>query len=627
MPETETKKKKNTVDDDDLRCEIISRFDTCKEYFSEWNDEAEEDYEFALGDQWTEEERNKLKEQNRPCLTFNRIKPIINIVSGYQRENSARIKVSPEGGEDRVFSEIMDKCIGFIDRKAKLEYKLGYLFDDGLYCGKGFIEAVRTFDKDIVRGELKFILNGPFQILPDPNCMEYDLNEGAEYVFKVCKYTKSKLKSMFPKKANIIDDFSEDTDDIEINSGAGVLTEGDADDYGAKPNRATKVKRTRASIASGEEELDSDITFTYKEYWRAKEKTIFFLIDSSGLPVQFDSKELAEKYIVDNNLSERKIYERQKKQMWVAIMVCGHILEDDISPHEPHYSGYPFFRYMADWVPSCKNELLKVQGMTRSLKDPQRDKNKSRSQFLHILNTSANSGWKGDRNALSPEGWRQLKKMGSSPGIVVKQKPGTNLQEILPKSPPLGFLERERSADAEFKEISSINPDLMGIQEGTSSGKAISLRIKQAVLSLARMFSNYSYTKELLGLFILQMIPEVFDVERVKRVVGANYINSLKESGDQRFAEGLQDSHIEAFLQLVKDSRYDLEVSESSKTKTMRYEIFQQLLDLANTPQGQLLPLEFIIDYSDIQNADEIKEQIKNGREAQANANRQVPGK
>ena len=178
---------------DPLRREIIDRFKYASSHYSPWTTEAKEDYAFALGDQWTEEEREELKKQARPCLVFNRIRPLINLVSGYQRENASRIKVNPEGGEDRIFSEVMDRAIKFIDKTSHLNFKMGYWFDDGLYCGKGWLEAILTYDKDPIRGEIKFKQRSPYQILPDSDFLEYDLNEGARYCFKVVKLSKAEL--------------------------------------------------------------------------------------------------------------------------------------------------------------------------------------------------------------------------------------------------------------------------------------------------------------------------------------------------------------------------------------------------------------------------------------------------
>jgi hypothetical protein len=449
-----------TSKDKDLRRELLAHRKVVEKHYDKWDTVAKEDYKFALGDQWTEEERNLLKEQSRPCLTFNRIRPLINVVSGYQRENSARIKVNPEGGEDRIFSEVMDRGIKHVDKRSHLTFKFGYWFDDGLYCGKGWLEAIMTFDHDPIRGELRFKQRSPYQIKADPDNNEYDLNEGANYVFKFVRLSRSKIKELYPGKSALIGGFVRDNDSQGEN-GAFLedednmkAFEGDPqdDDYG----NDIMTQSFQKDLPQG-----SDGKFTVTEYWRPKKVTKYFVINrEDGQPDRFDTKEEAEKFAEDQGGG--RVIDRKVNQMWVASYCCGFILDDSISPFEPYYSGYPFFRFLADWAPNAPSEELRVQGMTRPLKDPQREKNKAKSQYLHITNTQANSGWIGDEDALTPKGWEKLEELGSKPGITVKKKAGKELREIQPKLPNQSHALREQQADEEFKQISNVNPDLFG---------------------------------------------------------------------------------------------------------------------------------------------------------------------
>jgi len=598
-------------DSNPLRGEIVDRFKYASEHFSPWTDEAKEDYQFALGDQWTEEERNILKDQARPCLTFNRIRPLINLVSGYQRENSSRIKVNPEGGEDRIFSEVMDRSIKFVDKVSHLTYKMGYWFDDGLYCGKGWLEAILTYDSDPIRGELKFKQRSPYQILSDPDFLEYDLNEGARYVFKVVRLSKGELLELYPKKKKIIENLLKDNTDDPTESVLGtVLQEGGDDDYGGKPNITTITK----DLADQDEsDFDEDEKFTVKEYWRTKMVDKYYAIEiESGEPRKFDTEEEAQAFITQQGTG--KVIERKVQEMHVSAYCAGWILqEDEISPFEPYYSGYPFFRFMADWAPNADSETLRVQGLTRGLKDPQKEKNKSKSQNLHILNTQANSGWIGDDDALTPEGQKKLEEMGSKPGLTVWKKKGSEIREILPKGPNAGMIQREEKADEEFKQIAGINPDLMGFQEGTTSGRAISLRIKQAVLSLVRLFANYRYSKEIIGKFILEMVPMLFDEKKMMKVLGPDYMR--KALDPEKYPEGLNEGHIAAFLTMVKDNKYDVFVAEADQNATIRYEIFQSLTELLKA--GAPIPIDLVIDYLDLPNSEEVKQKIKQQQQMQ----------
>lgn len=603
-PTTSTGTKKN---EETLRREIERNYKRCTRHYEDWDKVAKEDYKFALGDQWSKEALAELEKQGRPALTFNRIRPIINIVSGYQRENSARIKVNPEGGEDRIFSEVMDRTIKAVDKWSHFTHKAGYWFDDGCYCGKGWLEAIIEYNKDPIRGEIKFKQRSPYQIKVDPEFNEYDLNEGCGYVFKIVRLTKDRLKELYPDKKSLIDGFVRDNDD-RVENGAGLLNdEGEPvdDNYGTDTEKRNYQKTTV-------DEETEDGKFTVKEYWRPRAMKKYFVINKEdGEPERFDTKDEAEAFVGQQDFG--KVIERTVPEMWVAAYSCGFVLQDEKSPFESYYSGYPFFRFLADWAPNAEDEVLRIQGLTRPLKDPQREKNKSKSQYLHMVNTQANSGWIGDEDALTPAGWSALEKMGSSPGITIRKKKGYELREILPKGPNQAHLIREEKAEQEFKEISNVNPDLMGFQEGTASGRAISMRIKQAVLALVRLFSNYRYSKEIVGLFILQMIPSLFDVKKLKKVLGPDYM--LKAIDRERYPEGLTDGVLEAFLRMVKDNKYDVYVAEADQNATIRYEIFQELTELLKA--GAPIPIEMIVDYMDLPNSQEVKDKI---REEQAKA-------
>lgn len=598
---------------DPLSQEIDSRFKTADDHFIPWVEVAKEDYRFALGDQWDQEDRDKLKEQSRPCLTFNRIRPLINYISGYQKENSARIKVNPEGGEDQIFSEVMDKALHAVDKWSHLGFKMGFWFDDGMYCGKGWIEALRTYEKDPVRGELDFKLRSPYQILVDPDCREYDINEGAKYLFNLVRLSKADLKELYPDKAKIIDGFIVDNDN-PVENGSGVEpNESQDDDYG---NRSSGANRTsKVSSATDSEEDDEDGMYTLKEYWHKKRVTKYFVINvDDGEPVRFNKKEEAEAFITQQNFG--KVIEREVSEMWVAAKACGYVLQDEISPFEPFYSGFPFFRFMADYAPNAEDEVLRVQGLTRPLKDPQREKNKAKSQNLHVLNTQANSGWIGEEDALSRDGWKKLEEMGSKPGLVAKLKKGyfEKIREIQPKGPNAGMIQREQSADEEFKQIVGFNPEfLWGFEGAGASGRAVSMRIKNSIISLVRLFNNYRYSKEIVGKFILQMVPAIFDEKKLGKVLGIKYRDSVKS---EAYPTGLSDGVLTAFLQLIKDARYDILITESDQNSTLRFETFQELADIMSKAPGSI-PIDILVDFMDVPNKDEIKKKIAEHQQAQ----------
>jgi hypothetical protein len=79
-------------DDESLLEQITQcRRDASKQQ-SDWRAEARQNYEFVSGNQWSDDDRAKLEERQRPCVTFNRIGPVIDSVVGYEVNNQRETK-------------------------------------------------------------------------------------------------------------------------------------------------------------------------------------------------------------------------------------------------------------------------------------------------------------------------------------------------------------------------------------------------------------------------------------------------------------------------------------------------------------------------------------------------------
>lgn len=612
---------------------------------SKWKKEAKEDYNFAIGDQWSEEEKSILRNEGRPCMTYNKIEPLLDLVGGYERENSARIKVNPEGGEDKIFSEVMDMILKAIDKWTKLGYKLDHAFDDGIACGKGWVEMGISYDDDILHGDMVFKQLVPWQVIPDPDGTEYDQSDW-NCISKISRLTRSRLKYLYPNKENEIDGITDDTFSESFDVPEKALDD-DGDNYHNGKGLGQEF------IDGGESECDDK--FWLKEYWHKKKIKKFVVFhaqenrftrfdtedaaNAEVIRIQKDAEDkfhqaqtghqalmmnrvnpqMAQMTGVDPNTPEPQapIFEKPEVRIFIkwldemryAACVSNIMLvEDTKSPFEPYYHGFPIFNFYAKYRPSVEKEELKIKGLVRNLKDPQRDINKSKSQFLHILNTSANSGWVGDDQVLSPEGWSDLKTMGSTPGVVIRKIKEGELTRIQPTGVSQGQLERMSIGFQDLKECSGINSDALAMQDKDTSGRAIALRIKQAVTILSPEFRNFRWTKEMIGTAIFSMIPHIFDVDSVKKVIGQSYITS----------NALSDGMITAILQQVADGKYDIEITEADNSATIRAEIFDDLMQMAS--KGMAIPPDVILSFSNIPNLKEVTDKINAYAQQMANA-------
>lgn len=639
-----------------LRKEIETNLPIAVRADADWTAEAKEDIAFCLGEQWEEQDKTDLKAQNRPCMVFNKIKPMVQLVTGHLIQTKARIQAFPEGGEDEKFTGVMDKAIDHIEKTSFLNFKLSYLFSGGEKAGKNWIEFHIDYDGDPIFGQLKIPNLGPFKVFMDPSGEEYDLSD-CGFGFKVQKITKARLKQLYPEKDTEIDQFADDALASYLTAGAQSKNV-DGSDYG----NSDKIAGTGPTSDQDLELTGDQKLVTTVEYWkRAYVNKWFVYFVEDGAVEEYDTEEEAKSEIsrrqkmkhdkmmqehmaLSKNLQGMKmavatiaphvstpppvddvqipeapklesvkiefaIKKRRVQKMKVAVAVGSIFLTDGLqdSPFEPNYSGFGFFRYIAEWSPEAEQSKLKYQGMVRSLKDPQREKNKSKSQFLHILNTSGNSGWKGDDDAMSEEKWKELKNFGATPGIIVRHKKGAELDRIHPVEPSVAMQVREKSADDSFKECSGLNADLLAIDNNSDpSGKAIALRIRQAITILQPSFENFRYTKILIGQFLFSIIPTLFDSAKLEKVLGSKF---MKENQLTR-------TILDAYLTIIKDMKYNVQISEAGAPDTIREETFEDLMSLAQA--GVSMPPELYVEYMNMPNKQEVINKVKEWSAAQA---------
>ncbi len=589
-----------------------------------WIEEAKEDFEFLYGKQWDSEKKEKLEKSGKPALTINKIQPNIHLVSGIQRQNKTDFKAYPEGSEDSLAADITTRLLKNAIKRSMCEYKLNEQFEDGITCGEGWIEPYIDYTTDLINGQLRIKKESPFEIYIDPDSTEYDLSD-AEFVVKVKQgLSKEQLNKLFPDKEK------------EINRiGNGTIN---LDEIGKGGHRQV-TDYPDADQMDGEDEFEEkDKGYDLIEYQYKKYVARYVIADKTqGKTVETSNKEEAEAYQEQwDKGGEVKIFKRMTPEIWICSLVGNTLVDDYLAPFYPRWKSFSLFAFLAHrtTVPMKDREYM-VQGIVRGLKDPQREMNKRRSQELHHLNSSTNSGWLAEEDSIKKK--EDAKKYGAASGYILEYKKNAARPErIFPAPLSQGHAQLAAEATQDMKEISGINADLLAQNESTQSGKAIHLRQQQGMVMIQRIMDNFSFTKKLIGKFILSQLGELYTIESAVRVVGEAFIKEsfsrpvldpmtnepqLDETGEL-VTEVDEEGVMAVFNQVLNDPdlvNYDISVGEGANSQTVKYGNSLLLMELLE--KGFPIPPDIIIDETLMDTG--VKERIKQSL-AQAEAKAEV---
>ena len=546
---------------------------------------------YFAGDQWDLRDRAILEKVRRPVLTINKILSTVSNVLGEQINNRAEISFRPRSGAPAATADVLSKVFKQISDNNQLDWKRSDMFSDGVIGSRGYLDVRLKFD-DTAKGEVDIqLLNGK-NVIVDPDAEEYDPDKWSE---------------VFTTKWATADDI------------AVLYSEKDADllrnrDNSAFPYGFDSIQMSRDRFGYSQFPMyagdrdNSDVMRNVRiieRQYRVLDKQKFFLAPSTGdmraVPEDFDRNKIA--FFVER-YGFQVVPKLTRRIKWTVI-ADSVVLHDDWSPYK-HFTVVPYFPHFRHGH---------TIGLVENLLGPQELLNKVTSQELHVVNTTANSGYKVKAGALTNMTVEELEEKGAQTGLVIEVNgdPDKDVQKISPNQVPQGLDRISYKAEESIKTISGVSDSMQGMDRADVAAKAIQAKKQAGSTNLVKPMDNLMRTDHILARNVLDLVQEFYTEERLMTIThdqatGESETFVINQPNPQP-ETGEEESPYQEIINDLTLGEYDVVISSVPRRETLEDSQFEQVMAMREA--GIMLPDSVVVDSSRLMNKKEIIKQMQ----------------
>lgn len=540
---------------------------------------------YYRGDQWDEFDMQELDDQGRPALTINTILPTINAVLGEQSTKKADITFKPRGGGNQDVADVLTKVYQQIADNNKLEWVENQVFSDGLIQDRGYFD-VRIDFSDHIQGEVRIEAKDPLDILIDPDAKHYDPRTWNE-IFETKWMSIEEIEETYGQ---------DQADKLRMLAETGTTLGADSMEFEEERYGDTDEYNYGQQYPGDPENarMLRSIRVIERQYYRLKE-CMYYLDPVTGdmrdVPQNWTKKKrenFADQYGLDI------LTKTVRKVRW-TVTADTVVLFDDWSPYK-HFTIVPYFPYFRRGKPF---------GMVRNLLSPQEQLNKITSQELHIVNTTANSGWIVENGSLSGMTADDLEEHGAETGLVLEFNRGsTPPAKIPPNQIPTGLDRLGQKAAANIKQISGITDAMLGQDSAEVSGVAIQAKQNRGSMLLQVPLTNLAKSRQYLAEAILDLVQGYYTEERVIQITDES--DPYKPRTQLRVNQMTPEGQVINDLQL---GEYDVIVSSAPARDNFDEMQFAEAISLRQV--GVPIPDDMIVEYSHLSRKADVADRIR----------------
>ena len=285
----------------------------------------------------------------------------------------------------------------------------------------------------------------------------------------------------------------------------------------------------------------------------------------------------------------------RRRVKWVVTTFTA-TLHDQYSPYES-FTVVPYFAYF---------RRGKTVGMVDNAIGPQEVLNKAVSQVVHIVNSSANSGWVVEENSVTNMTMKELETRGAQNGLVIEYKKGAKPpQKIQPNQVPTGVTHLIDRADKALKDV-TVPEAMRGVQGPETSGIAIQAKQFASQQQLSVPLDNLAYTRQLLAKRILKLMQRYYDTHRVFRITETDPMTGKPK--EELLEINKFDPTTGGYINDVTIGTYDVVITEQPMQVTFQNSQFQQALEMRKA--GVRINDATMVRYSNLSDKQEILESL-----------------
>jgi hypothetical protein len=492
-----------------LADETWRRYQYCRERgHLQFVEKADKCDNFVVGEQWKQADLDELEAQGRPAITINKLLSTLSNIQGEQILNRTEVLFRPAAGAPSEIADVLSKVWMQIGQNNQLPWVRSDVFGDGIVRSRGFYDLRMDFE-DSLFGEVRISALNSKNVVIDPDAEDYDPDKWND-VFVTKWVTADDIAVLYNKA---------DSEILRVKDGSSRYGSDSIERF--RDSFAGKHQNAIQYADGMDQTTRRNVRLLDRQYRKLDKMKLFVDVvtgDTRPVPESWDRNRIAA-FMEKAGGQVSTIKKLVKRVRW-TVVADDVVLHDDWSPYK-HFTVVPYFPHF---------RYGRTTGVAENLLGPQEILNKVSSQELHIVNTTANSGYFVEEDSLANMTTEELELNGAKTGVVIEYRKGsTPPAKIQPNQPPSGLDRISMKTEEHIKSISGVSDSMLGFDRADVAAKAIAYKQQRGSVSLSKILDNLERTDWILARNTLDLIQEFYTNERIINITHENFANEQEQ--------------------------------------------------------------------------------------------------